>query len=170
MSETTNSARKIATTIFVALTLARAVAQDASSPAHLVWQDVAPGYERFDEMEPMLVNNGQEPVFLTRLYPNRFAQLQGLSDAIGEWEIGAWSNTCATVSHASIPVEIKPRAEKKIQVDWQLSADDCNKPRHLVIATSREERQIERRYRFTLDYALQSWTLAEHPRAIYAIM
>jgi hypothetical protein len=134
MSKTINLARKIATTIVVALAFARAFAQDASSPAHLVWQDVAPIYERFDEIKPTLVNHGQKSVFLSRLYPNGSAQLQRRNEATGDWESGAWGNTCDPVSHATIPIEIKPRTEKTMQVDWQLSTDDWDKPNALLSA------------------------------------
>lgn len=101
----TNFARKTWTILFAAMALARAVAQDASSPANLVWQDVAPVYERFDQIKPVLVNNGQVSVFLSRLYPNISAHLQRLSEATGDWESGEWSISCGNVSQATVPIE-----------------------------------------------------------------
>ena len=91
-------------------------------------------------------------------------------EATGDWESGAWGITCGTVSDATIPIEIKPRTEKTIQVYWQLSTDDWDKPKRFVVGGSREEKPIAGRYRFVLDYALQPWTSVQHPNAVYTIV
>ena len=156
--------------LFAGLALVRAFAQDASPPANLVWQDVAPTYKSFDEIKPVLVNNGQESVFLSRLYPNGSAHLQRLSEATGDWESGEWSITCGNVSRATVPIEIKRRTERTIRVYWQLSTDDWDKPKHFVVGGLHRERPIEGMYRFVLDYSLQPWTLVQHPKEIYTIM
>jgi hypothetical protein len=166
-----NLAIKFKPVILAALALACAVAQDASQwPANLVWQDVSSTYKRFDEITPVLVNNGEKSVFLSRLWPNGSAHLQRLSEATGDWEAGDWSGSCASVSQATVPIEIKPRTERKIYVYWQLSTDDWDKPKHFIVGGSREERPIEGRYRFDLDYSLRPWTVFQRPARIYTIV
>jgi hypothetical protein len=152
------------------LGLASAFAQDAlESPAILAWQNVSSQYKSFDEVRPLLVNNGQKSIFLSRIYPHGSAQLERLSEATGNWESGHWSGGCGVVSKATVPIEIKPRAEREIQVYWQLSTDDWDHPKHFVAGSSYEERPIEGRYRFVLRYSLEPWTLIHHPASIYTI-
>jgi len=152
----------------VALGLASLFAQEASQPsANLAWQNVFPRYESFDDIKPVLVNSGQRSIFLARIWPHGWAQLERLSETTGEWESGQWSGGCGTVAKATIPIEIKPRTERSIEVYWQLSTDDWDRPEHFVVGGSREERPLEGRYRFGLRYALEPWTLIHHPSSIY---
>ena len=60
---------------------------------------------------------------------------------------------------ATVPIEIKPRSEREIQVYWQLSAADAL-----------QERPLNGRYRFVLRYALQPWALTHRPVAIYSFL
>jgi hypothetical protein len=154
--------------VLIALGVASSFAQDASqSPAILAWQDVSSQYKSFDEIKPVLVNNGQKSIFLSRIWPHGSAQLERLSEETGNWESGEWSGGCGTVAQATIPIEIKPRAERRIHVYWQLSTDDWDKPGHFVVSGSREERPIEGRYRFVLRYSLEPWTIVHHPSSVY---
>jgi hypothetical protein len=156
--------------IFLGLSLASSLAQDElPSPAILEWQDVAPGYKSFDEIKPVLVNGGQKSIFLSRIWPHGSAQLERLSEETGVWESGEWSGGCGTVSKATVPIEIKPRTERAIDVYSQLSMDDWDKPTHFVAAT-RAERPVEGRYRFVLRYSMEPWTLVHHPSVIYKIV
>jgi hypothetical protein len=139
--------------IFLALGLAGAFAQDPSpSPAVLVWQNVSSRYKSFAEIKPVLVNSSEKSIFLSRVWPHGSAQLERLSEATGNWESGHWSGGCGSVSKATIPIEIKPRAERKIYVYWQLSTDDGEKPKHFEVGSSSEERPIRGTYRFALRY------------------
>jgi len=151
---------------FVILALGSLSAQDAR-PAILAWQNVYSRYASFKEIKPTLVNNGQRSVFLSRIWPHGSAQLERLNEATGNWESGSWSGGCGTVSKAIVPIEIKPRAERKVQVYWQLSADDWDNPKHFEVETAREERPIEGRYRFVLRYSMEPWTLVQQPSSIY---
>ena len=157
--------------IFLAIGLASSYAQDASqSPAVLVWQNVSARYKSFAEIKPVLVNSGQKSIFLSRIWPHGSAQLERLSEATGNWESGHWSGGCGTVSNAAVPIEIKPRAERRINVYWQLSTDDWDKPEHFEVGPSREERPIGGTYRFALRYSLRPWTVFHHPASIYTML
>jgi hypothetical protein len=156
--------------IFLALGLASSFAQDSSEPpAVLAWQNVASHYQRFDQISPLLVNSGQKSIFLSRIWPHGSAQLERLSEETGIWEPGEWSGGCGVVSKATVPIEIKPRTERAIDVYWQLSTDDWDKPTHFVAETD-EERPVEGRYRFVLRYSMEPWALLHHPAAIYKIL
>jgi hypothetical protein len=157
--------------IFVALGMVSAFAQDPSpSPAVLVWQNVSSRYKNFAEIKPVLVNSSEKSIFLSRIWPHGSAQLERLSEATGDWESGHWSGGCGTVSKATIPIEIKPRAERRIDVYWKLSTDEWDKPKHFEVGSSSEERPIEGTYRFALRYSLEPWTLIHHPASIYTIL
>jgi hypothetical protein len=140
------------------------------SPAILEWQDVSTRYRGFDEIKPVLVNRGKQSVFLSRIWPHGSGQLERLNESTGNWEAGDWRGGCGSVSKPTIPIEVKPGAERLIRVYWQLSTDDWDKPKHFVVGGSREERSIEGKYRFELRYSLTPWTLVHHPVTIYTIL
>jgi hypothetical protein len=153
------------------LGLARLSAQDAPpSPATLVWQDILTRYQSFDAISPVIVNSGQQSVFLSRIWPHGSAQLERLYESTGKWEAGEWSGGCGTVGNATIPIEIKPHTDRRVPVDWQLSTDDWDKPKHFVVGGSHAKRPIEGRYRFVLRYSLTPWTVIQHPGTIYEIV
>ncbi len=77
--------------------------------------------------------------------------------------------TCGTVAHAGVPIEIKPNSRRHTQVYWQLSTDKWERP-HYFVVDSREHRPLDGRYRFVLRYALEPWTLIQHPTAIYTLI
>jgi len=137
--------------------------------ANLEWTNVSGTYRTFSEIKPKLVNTGDKAIYLSRLYPDSSAHLQRLNEENGEWESGEWSITCGVVANAGVPIEIKPKAERDIQVFWQLSTDDWDFPKHFVALPSRKNRQLSGKYRFTLRYALEPWTLIHHPSATYTL-
>lgn len=141
--------------------------QEAKPALSLQWRNVSPGYRRFKEIKPRLVNKGEVSIFLSRLYPNGSAQLERFNRDSGQWEPGDWGMTCGTVAQASVPIEIRPHSEQKIQVYWQLSTDKWDNPQHFVVFRSLEQRPLEGHYRFVLRYSLQPWTIVHHPSAIY---
>src|ERR1700752_69444 len=101
--------------ILILVGLVSSFAQNASqSPATLSLKHVSSQYKSLGEIRPVLVNEGEEAVFLSRIWPDGFAQLERLNDATGEWEVGAWGIRCATVSKPTIPIEVEPRAERNI--------------------------------------------------------
>ena len=156
--------------VLMLLSLASSFAQNSSdSLAKLRWRDTSPEYKTFSEIHAVLVNDGRESVFLSRIYPHGYAQLERLNEKTGEWEDGAWGISCGTVQDATIPIEVPPQSERKIGVYWQLSTDDWDKPKHFVTLRSHENRTLPGRYKFTLRYALEPWTIMHGPKAIYNI-
>jgi hypothetical protein len=145
-------------------------AQDASqSPATLRWKHVSSHYMSFDEIKPVLVNEGKESVFLSRIWPHGSAQLQRFSVSTGEWETGDWGIGCGTVKDPTIPIEIKPQTERSVQVYWQLSTDVWDNPKHFVVGDSLGKRQREGKYRFFLRYSLKPLTLGSSPGLIHTV-
>jgi len=140
------------------------------SPATLTWKHVSARYRGFNEIKPVLLNEGKQSVFLSRIYPDEFAQLERFDESTGKWESGEWAIRCATVSQPSVPIEIQPKTERSIQIYWQVSTDDWDNPKHFVVETSLEKRPLEGKYRFMLRYALKPWTVFHNPDAIYTIV
>lgn len=140
--------------------------QDAK-PAFLQWADVSSGYRHFEEIKPRLVNKGEIPIFLSRLWPDGSARLERFNQESGQWEPGDWGITCGTVAQPTVPIEIKPKSEQQIHVYWQLSTDKWENPQHFVVFRTLQQRPLEGHYRFVLRYSLQPWTVVGHPSTIY---
>ena len=135
----------------------------------LKWNNVSSQYKSFDQIKPVLVNEGKESIFLSRIWPHGFAQLSRFNEATRKWEAGAWGTGCGAVKDPTIPIEIKPQTERGIEIYWQLSTDDWDKPKRFVVYDSLEERPLKGRYKFSLRYSKQPWTLAHRPGAIYVL-
>lgn len=162
--------RKLLYLIFVLLIGGFLSGQDRTlASVRLEWRNVLPRYRSFKEIKPTLVNAGDVPIYLSRLYPDGAAHLQRFDEAKSEWENGDWSITCGTVANAGVPIEIKARSNREIVVYWQLSTDDWDNPKRFVVLHSREDRPLSGRYRFTLRYALEPWTLVHRPSATYTL-
>ena len=158
-----------AITTLVLLALASAsVGQESKAATSLQWANMSSGYHRFEDIKPTLVNNGGVSIFLSRLWPDGYAQLERFNQDTGDWEAGDWGIRCGTVDQPTVPIEIEPHSEQEIQVYWQLSTDKWEKPKHFVLSHSLEQRPLEGKYRFVLRYAEQPWTLVHHPSAIYS--
>lgn len=153
--------------VLLALTSA-SLGQESKAAASLRWENVSSGYHRFEDIKPKLVNNGDVSIFLSRLWPDGFAQLERFNQDTGDWETGEWGIRCGTVAQPTVPIEIKPHSQQGIQVYWQLSTDKWEKPKHFVLYHSLEKRALEGKYRFVLRYAEQPWTLVHHPSTIYS--
>ena len=125
----------------------------------LAWNNVQSEYTNFSEIKPVLVNNGKSPIFLSRLWPNGMAQLQRFNPDTSSWENGEWGITCGTVANPTVPIEIKPQSERKVNLFWAASMDDGDKPTHFIEGKTDQPRPLEGRYRFFLRYTLKPWTL-----------
>lgn len=157
--------------VLILLGLISSFAQEVpKSPDSLRWKHVSSQYRNFDEIKPVLINDGDVSVFLSRLWPDGSAQLERFNETTGVWEYGGWGSRCGVVSHATIPIEISPHTERKIQVYWQLSTDDWDKPKHFIVIESSEKRPLKGKYRFALRYSLKPWTLIQRPGPIYTIV
>src|SRR5712692_7310170 len=99
--------------------------QDTSSSAgySVKWKNVRASYQRFDQIQPVLRNEGKRSIYLNRLYPGG-ARLERFNDKTREWELSGWSFTCGTVVDATVHIEIKPGESRPIDVHWILAVDD----------------------------------------------
>jgi hypothetical protein len=158
--------------LIVLLSLAVAgvsLAQQAKPAVSLRWENVSSRYRRFEGIKPRLVNQGEISIFLSRLYPDGSARLERFNQDSGQWEPGDWGMTCGTVAQATVPIEIKPKSQREIQVYWQLSTDEWETPHHFVVFGSLQQRPLEGHYRFVLLYSLEPRTLGHRPSAIYKL-
>ncbi len=120
--------------VILGCTLIRSFAQHYPEPtAALAWKQVDSHYQQSNEIKPVLANSGATPIYLSRFWPDGFAQLDRLNETTGEWEVGNWGIQCGTVSNPTIPIEVSAPSELKIDVYWQLSSDDWDKPKHFVL-------------------------------------
>jgi len=133
------------------------------------WKNLEPIYKNFREIRPMLVNEGNQSLFLSRLWPDGSAQLERYDEDRRTWELGEWSGSCAAVKDATAPIEIKSKSERAIDVHWQLSADDWDHPKHFLVHETLQERPLRGKYRLVLRCALTPWTLGQHPAQIYLL-
>jgi len=154
--------------VFISLITVQAQAVSPSS-AKLKWKNVSSHYIGFSQIKPALLNEGEESIFLSRIWPHGYAQLMRFNDKTKSWELGNWGIGCGTVNNATVPIEIKSKTEQAVYVYWQLSADDWDNPKHFMVEGSLERRPIRGKYKFFLRYALKPWTLAHRPGPIYTI-
>lgn len=135
----------------------------------LKWRQVAAQYQSLADLKPILVNDGQESIFLSRIWPHGSAQLQRWNERMGKWETGDWGIGCGTVQNPTVPIEIPPGTEQAIHVYWQLSMDDWGHPQHFVVQGMAEKRPRAGKYRFFLRYAKTPWTVIHRPGRIYLL-
>src|SRR5262245_39691775 len=110
--------------VLMLLSFTGAFAQtEAPITSTLRWENVSSQYMSFGQIKPALINEGNESIFLSRIWPHGSAQLYRFNKATGEWEAGNWGIGCGAVKDATIPIEIKPKTEREILVYWQLSTD-----------------------------------------------
>ena len=152
--------------VIIVLLLVKPLSGQADGRPTLSWSGIVPRYSGFAEIQPVLLNSGSSPVFLSRIWPHGSAQLQRFNEATGEWESGRWSGGCGTVQKAFIPIEVPPHSERPIDLLWQLSTDDWDTPTHFVAAVW-NERPLAGKYRLLLRYAHRPWTLGRSPGNIY---
>jgi hypothetical protein len=77
--------------VLLLLSFTGAFAQtDTPISTALKWQNVSSQYKSFDQIKPVLVNEGKESVFLSRIYPHGSAQLSRFNEGTRKWESGFW--------------------------------------------------------------------------------
>jgi len=143
--------------------------ESTQSPVPLIWKNIASQYKSLQEIRPSVLNVGKRPIFLSRLWPDTYAQVQRLSEETNEWEFGEWGIRCGTVAQSSTPIEIPAQGERNIGVYWQLSTDDWDNPKYFIVLKSLEKRSLTGKYRLVFRYAREPWTLGHHPATIYSI-
>jgi hypothetical protein len=165
--KTTGQTKTLSSLVLLSFTTVGFFAQvQPAKTEALAWKQLHSHYRRFDEIKPVLANKGGKPIYLSRLWPDGYAQLERFNETTKEWEVGSWGIRCGTVSHPTIPMEVSASGERKIDVYWQLSSDDWSKPKHFVVLDSLANRPLAGSYRLALRYSLKPWTLVNHPAQI----
>jgi hypothetical protein len=164
-------ARKVGLTILILVCVSLYLSGQtvASTAVSIKWRNLEHSYKNFNEIKPVLLNQTDKSIFLSRLWPDGSAQLERYDESRHRWELGEWGIRCGLVAQAGVPIEIRSRSERAIDVYWQLSTDDWNHPKHFVVQAGREKRPLPGKYRFTLRYALTPWTIIDRPAEIYAV-
>lgn len=132
------------------------------------WKNVEAGYKKFSEIKPILVNQSDKSIFLYKIYPYWNAHLQRFNEETQKWEVGGKGIGCATVEKPLEPIEIKPNEERQIELAWELSTDDFEKPKFFELQDHETLRPLIGKYRLYLPYALEPWTLANRPKQTFS--
>ncbi len=156
-------------TFYIIILLGTLASYAAPVADTLRWKNVAPQYKSLADIKPILVNDGQESIFLSRIWPHGSAQLQRWNHKTNRWETGDWGIGCGTVQNPTVPIEIPSGTEQAIHVYWQLSMDDWEQPKHFVVQGTAKQRPRAGRYRFFLRYAMTPWTLIHRPGKIFIL-
>lgn len=156
-------------TITLLASLLVSAQQDRKVVHDLDWTNIRPQYKAFADINPILVNRELKSIYLSRIYPNGYAQLQRFDETSGKWELGEWSISCGTVAEATVPIEIKSGESRAIEVYWKVSMDDWDNPRFFVLRDHETKRPPNGRYKLILRYALEPWTVIHHPKRTYIV-
>ena len=135
----------------------------------IVWENVQEKYKKFDEIKPILVNQSDKSIYLYKIYPYWNAHLQRFNEEMKQWEIGGKGIGCATVSKPLEPIEIKPNEERQIELAWELSTDDFEKPKFFELQDHETLRPLIGKYKLYFRYAFEPWTLVNRPKQTYSV-
>lgn len=132
------------------------------------WRNIREQYKSFDQIEPVLVNEGSRSIYLNSLRWG-MAQLKRFNQATHKWEAGEWFNLQADIADAKVPIEIEPGQSKRITIGWEQSVDKLHP--NLFVADGGgngfgSKRSLRGRYKIIIQYALKPWTL-DRPRLTY---
>ncbi|CAN5183446.1 hypothetical protein BH20ACI1_BH20ACI1_27570 [soil metagenome] len=131
----------------------------------IFWKNVEAKYENFSEINPILVNQSNEAIFLPKIAPLWDAHLQRFNNETQKWEEGARGIICATVSNPNTPIKIDPNKEREVVLYWQISTDSYGDPK--VFKTEyRDSRPLIGKYRLYIQYAFEPWTGSKRPKKI----
>jgi len=158
--------------IFIAFTflLAFAVCVSAQIDSSKVfWKNVEAKYKKFNEIKPILVNQSDKSIFLYKIYPYWNAHLQRFNEESQRWEIGGKGIGCATVEKPLEPIEIKPNEERQIELAWESSTDNFEKPKFFELQDNDTLRPLIGKYKLYLPYSLEPWTLANRPKQTFSV-
>lgn len=158
--------------IFIAFSFLLAFAVQVlaqTDPSKIYWKNVNPRYKKFNEIKPILVNGSDKSIYLHKIYPYYNAHLQRLNEETQKWEAGAKGIGCATVEKPFEPIEIKPNEERPVELAWELSTDNFEKPKFFELQDHETLRPLVGKYKIYLAYALDPWTLMNKPKQTYSV-
>ncbi|MBX7175064.1 MAG: hypothetical protein K1X72_29065 [Pyrinomonadaceae bacterium] len=135
----------------------------------IFWKNVSPRYKKFSEINPILVNQSDKSIYLYKLHPYWNAHLQRFNEEIKQWETGGKGIGCGTIANPLEPIEIKPSEERQIELAWELSTDNFEKPKFFELQDRETLRPLIGKYRLYLSYAFEPWTLKDTPLKKYVV-
>jgi len=143
--------------------------------AQLRWRNVAETYTSFADIKPILVNDGDGTIYLSRVSPS--ARLLRYNTESKQWELGHQGFICGNVLDEGVPIPIGAHGESNISVAWWRSTGDDAIPKFFFVQNPKSfftpgpeyQRPLAGRYKLTLQYALLPWTVAQHPKQVFSI-
>ena len=147
----------------------------ATGHAALRWRNLAETYTSFADIKPILINNDDRTIFLSRVSP--FARLLRYNTESKQWELGHQGFICGNVPDEGVPIPIEAHAESDISVAWYRSTGDDAIPKSFFVQNPKSfftpgpefQRPLSGRYKLALQYALVPWTVAQHPKQLFTI-
>jgi hypothetical protein len=127
-------------------------------PPPLIWQNPQHHYKTFDEVKPVIANNGPNSIFLSSLFSDGYAQLQRLNEKTNQYEVGRWTPVNATSGHRAEALEIRPQTQQLVDLNWKISVDNPRNPTHFIVDKTGAQRPIPGKYRFSFTYSPRSWS------------
>ncbi|MEJ7709058.1 MAG: hypothetical protein WKF84_04185 [Pyrinomonadaceae bacterium] len=121
-----------------------------SSPPILL--DVRPEYRSFGEVEPSIWNGCNSPIYLNRVAFGQ-ARLLRFNEVTGKWEAGNWMSL--PWLDGETPLVVHPGEIYKLEVGWQTSVDQRQRPKLFVLANQISKRSLTGRYKITVRYGLK---------------
>jgi hypothetical protein len=136
----------------------------ASDSHSLYWVNMQSEYTSLDDLKPLLVNRGNQSIYLSPFW--LFAQVERLNESVDQWEPGNFG-FCLNGIRLDIPVELKPGEEKAIRPDSSMVFSHSTGVKMFWVPGKREQRPLEGRYRLVLQYTLVSWVNTFSPDPVY---
>jgi hypothetical protein len=132
------------------------VPSDPIGPPSLIWQNPQRNYAGFDQIKPVIANNGPESVFLSSLSQDGYPILERWNDKTHLYEDGKHS-AHALSGHPASSIEIKSNTEQEIGLNWKSSVDDPSNPTYFIVDKTLEHRPIAGKYRFFFLFSPRPW-------------
>ena len=145
-----------------------AAARESGQRHGLKFSHLARVYYSFEDIKPVVINSGSEPVYLSSFHPQAAARLMRLNEETGVWEFGQWTTQCGAVANVGMPIEVLPGGSFWPRVLWRYSTDDWDNPTAFETADD-ERRPLAGRYKLSLRYALKPWVPGGPPGPIYSV-
>lgn len=153
-------------TIVLAFVLQVSAQSDSSK---IFFKNVGKKYKKFSEIKPVLVNQSDKSVYLYKIYPYWNAHLQRFNEETQKWETGGKGIGCGTIANPLEPIEIKPNEEREVELAWELSTDNFEKPKFFELQDRETLRPLIGKYKLYLSYAFEPWTLKDTPLKKYVV-
>ena len=131
---------------------------DDPEPAALSFIGLASEYSSFDQIDAVVTNVGEAPVFLPSWHPRLQADLHRWNDETGVWERGSSLRICWSVADREKPIRLVPGESKTLGVSPRAFTMTEN---GIDVAFETHDEGLQRpasgTYRLLAWYALEPW-------------